>query len=159
MIGVQVILGHARKREAFFENAVTAKSVEDANVFYGIDGLLFIVDDEAGNAVIDDFGNGAATPGDDRCSACHSLDHREPKGLGPVNHKEQCQGVSEEIWLLGFIDFADEFNEWVIEHGLDYVVEVGSIVFANFCGNFERDVGLNSDIDGRIKTFFGGDSA
>jgi hypothetical protein len=62
-IRADVILGHASGREPLLEGSTNASTVELRNAAERAKRLLFVLDNEAGNAVLDDLGNRAARPG------------------------------------------------------------------------------------------------
>ena len=72
--------------------------------------LFDAVDDESGDSLVDDFGDGTSAECDHGSSASHGFDHDEAERLRPVDGKEQGGCVAEEACLVRFANFADELN-------------------------------------------------
>ena len=56
--------------------------------------MCFGIDNEPGDAVLDHFRDCTAMPRNDRCAARHGLDHDQTEGLGPMNRKQQADGIA-----------------------------------------------------------------
>ena len=66
-----------------------ARAIERRQAVDGGDRTDLVLDDKAGQAVLDDFGNGAAVVGDDGRTARHRLDHDKTERFGPVDRQQQ----------------------------------------------------------------------
>src|SRR5947209_6509991 len=84
----EVVVRHARRGEALLEALADREPAEPRRALERADRSLDRIDDEAGAAVLDDFGHRAVRPGDHRRTAGHRLDHGEAEGLGPVDREE-----------------------------------------------------------------------
>src|SRR5262249_5676928 len=108
-----------------------------------MDRFSFVLDDETADAMLDNFGHGSTTPGNNRCAACHRLDHHQSKGLGPIDRDQHRHGIAEKILLLTLIDLADKFNLIAIEQWLDLLLEIVSLHARYFCGDSQRQMSLS----------------
>ena len=77
------------------------------------DGAGFVLDDEAGQALIDDLGNGAAVVGDDRVPHAIASIMTRPNGSGQSIGNEQPDRAAEEVRFFMIADFADVIDERV----------------------------------------------
>ncbi len=120
-----------------------------------VDGL----DDEATNAVGNDFRHGAIAESNHRRAGGHRLDHHQAKGLGPVNREQQRQGMPEEVALGALVDLADELDQGMVEQRRDDLVVVGLIGRINLGSDLQRNASLNGDLDRTIRSLFRGNAA
>ena len=58
--------------------------------------------------MVDNFGYGAVSIGNDRSAAGHCFYHDESKRLRPVDREQECRGIAEEVLFFGFTDFRSE---------------------------------------------------
>jgi len=70
----------------------------------------FVLDDKAGEALVDDLRHRTAVVGDDRRAAGHGFDHDEPERLRPVDRNQEPDRAAEEIRFLAVADLADVFD-------------------------------------------------
>src|SRR6266542_6854779 len=83
-IDLEILLGHATRGEALLEAGAYAGTRQLRELVPdGVDGGGLAVDDQAGHAMLDDFGHRAAAEGDHRRAAGHRLDHNQAERLGP----------------------------------------------------------------------------
>ena len=59
------------------------------------DGFVETVDEEAGDAVVDQFGHRSAAIGDDRRAAGHRFDHRQAERLLEADQVEHRTGLTQ----------------------------------------------------------------
>lgn len=123
------------------------------------DGAGFILDDEAGQALIYDLGNGAAIVRDDRGAACHRFNHDEAERLRPVDGNEQPDRTTEEVRFFMISDFADVIDERVVHQRANDSVVIVLIGPIDFCRDLERDAASYGDFDGAIDPLFRRDPA
>ncbi len=76
-VGGEVVQRHAAGGEAGLELPSDRIAVQGREAADGGDGAGFVLDDEAGQALIDDFGDGAAVIGNDGSATGHRFDHHE----------------------------------------------------------------------------------
>jgi hypothetical protein len=79
--------GHSFAGETSLKRFPHATTVNKAEILNGLDGFNPVFDDEAGDAMLDDLGYGAARVGDDGCSAGHGFDHHKAERLWPIDGK------------------------------------------------------------------------
>ena len=106
----KIILRHAARGEALLETAADFFARQMAEPVDGADGAVDVLDDEAGEAVVDDFRHRAAIERDDRRAAGHGLDHDQAERLRPVDRHQQRDRAAQEFRLLLVGDLADEFD-------------------------------------------------
>src|ERR1044072_3641675 len=85
LVNGDVIFNHALAAEPLLDVAAQGAAIQLPDRAQGGDRRIDAVDDEAGLAVFDDLRHGAAPASDHRGSACHRLDHAEPKGFVEVD--------------------------------------------------------------------------
>src|ERR1700687_784970 len=91
----EIVERHAARGEARLELLSDCIAVQVGKSADGGDRAGLVFDDEAGQALIDDLGDGATVIGNDRGTACHRLDHDEAKRLRPVDGNEQPDRAAE----------------------------------------------------------------
>jgi hypothetical protein len=84
--------------------------VKLANASDCIDGILFVLHDEARFAVGDNFRDRATWKGDHWGAAGHRLDHHQSERLRPIDGKQQGLCSSEKGRLVMVADFPYEFH-------------------------------------------------
>ena len=142
-----------------FEALADGGAVQGGEAGGGGNGLVDGIDDEAGFAVFDDFGDGAAAVGDDGATAGHGFDHDEAEGFGPGDGEEEGFRAGEEGGFVAVVNFADELDVGAVEQrGDDFFVEA-EVFFADLGGDFEFYAAGPRDADGVDDAFFGGDAA
>ena len=114
-INADIVFRHPCGGKTLFETLTHFFSIELGDARQGRDRLFHGFNDGAGDAVLDDLRNRAATESKDRRSASHRLDHGESKWLRPVDRKQQRLCLTQELRLLMVIDLADEFNTVALE--------------------------------------------
>src|ERR1700722_20918768 len=78
-----VVARHAAGGEAVLEATSYLATVHRDRLYEGNPRLMDVVDDQAGDAVLDDFGNRAGAIGEDGGAGGHRLNHHQPELLGP----------------------------------------------------------------------------
>lgn len=109
-VEAQVIGGHASGREAPFEGRPHPGPVQFRRLGHRLHRRFFIVHHEAADALVDDFGNGAAAEGDHRGAASHGFDHDQAEGLGPIHGEDQGESAPQEGRLFRLADLAQELD-------------------------------------------------
>ena len=105
------------------------------------------VHDEAGCAVDDDLGHGAAPGRDHGCPAGGRLGQHEAEWLFPVDREEQGLGASEQRGLVGMAELADVLDP-VAEVWANVSVEIGELQrLAALGGDPELASGGHGDLD------------
>ncbi len=120
----------------------------------------FVLDDEAGQPVVDDLGDRAAVIGDHRRAAGHRLDHHQAERLRPVDRHQQPDRAAQEFRLLGIADLADEVDQRIVldQRANEFVVIflVGAI---DLGGDLERNAAAGGDLDRAVDALFRRDAA
>src|SRR5690606_11000243 len=96
----QVISGHPSCGEPFLEVAAAPVPVNLLNPFGSSHRLLQISHDEAAHSVLHDLRYRSVLVGDHRSATSYGLNHHQPERLGPIDCKEQCYGILQELLLL-----------------------------------------------------------
>src|SRR6185437_15034501 len=147
LIKADIVAGHPARGEALLEattDGVPVDTIEPGDRFAGL-GLA--LDDEAGEPILDDLGNGAAGIGYDRGAAGHCLDHDEAERLRPVDREKQRPGAAEEFGLLLLVDFADELDARTAEERADGAREISFVDAVDLGGHLEGQSALLGDAD------------
>ena len=118
----------------------------------GLDHLVHILDDESGDAVVDDFGDRSVAERDDRCARGHGLDHDQPEGFRPEDGEEESGGVGEQLAPPRVADFAEK-DDLVVQLGLDDVVEVVGILRLQRAGHDQATAGTACHLYGQVEAF------
>src|SRR5262249_14008057 len=98
-------------------------------------------------------------PRDYRGTASHCLNHYQPKRFRPIDREEQRVCIAQKFFFLASPDFPDEFDQWLIEHGLDQFVEIFAICLVNFGRYLELPSRAFGDLDGAVNTLLRRDAA
>src|SRR4051794_24421762 len=106
----EIILGHASRRESALEDMADAGTVELMEAPRSRRSLLLVIDDEAGDAIVENLRHRPLAHRDDRGPAGHRLDHCQAEGLAPVDREEQRCRIAEELGLIRIADFAEELD-------------------------------------------------
>src|SRR5215475_14027510 len=104
-IGGEILERHAARGETLLKTPADFLAGQLRNPIKSSDRAFFILDDEAGQSVIDDFSNRPAIERDDRSAACHRFYHDEAERLRPVDRIEQREGTAEKFRLLRVRNF------------------------------------------------------
>jgi hypothetical protein len=136
-----VLSGHSVRGEAFLEAGAYFSSVEPAQIAHGPDSLLFVLDDEARHAVLDDLGHGAGAVGDHWRPTGHRLDHDEAERFRPIDRKQQGRGLGEERLLPHLVHLADKLDRPAVDVGLKLLLEVDGLAARNLGGNAQGHSG------------------
>src|SRR6185437_14058664 len=98
--------------------------------------LLDRLDDEAGNAMLDDLSNRSSVKGNYRSAAGHGLNHGEPKRLRPADGKKECPRISEKVRFVALANFSNELGHWgALQQGSDAIIEIAMVGIVNFCSH------------------------
>src|ERR1700755_439161 len=79
-----VVFRHSFRGETVFEAGTDLSSVQTVQTMHRSNCLLLVIDDEARDAVLNDFRHRPATIGDHRRSARHRLAHDQAERLRPT---------------------------------------------------------------------------
>src|SRR5205823_6728829 len=96
----------------------------------------------------------AAWPRHHRRAAGQRLDHHEAEWLGPVDRKEQAQGLGEKFPLLVVTDLADILDEGAVDQRPHLALEVLAVVRVGFRGDPQRDPHFVRDSDRHLRALF-----
>src|SRR4029077_20249001 len=83
-VDIQVVFGHVPRGETALESSAHFAAIESRDPSDGLECLTLRMHDEASETWLDDFGNRAPVPGDDRSAARHRLDHDQSEGFRPA---------------------------------------------------------------------------
>src|SRR5712691_1080751 len=158
-VEADVILRHSRDRETLLETAAYRAAVERNHVGERVHGLLGIVHDPAGYAVVYDFRHRPPAKGEHRRAASHRFDHHQSERLGPVDRAEKGQRLAEEGGFFAIVDFTDVFDARTVEQRLDNLAEILRVDLVDLGGDAERNAELARDIDGAIRALLARDAA
>src|ERR1700722_9695913 len=106
----RVITRHAMGGEPLLETASHLAAIQCGHLHRSDTGLIDIVDDHAGDALVDHLPDRAGAIGEYGGSARHCLDHDEAEWFRPTDRKHQRSGVPQERPFLFLVDLADEFD-------------------------------------------------
>src|SRR5690242_10103620 len=106
----EVILRHALDGETMLEHGAHLAAVQSVQARERLHGLIDIANDKAAQAIVDHLWYGTDPEGNHRCAASHRLDSHQPKGLRPVDRKQEGPGIAQEIRLLMLVDLAHELD-------------------------------------------------
>src|ERR1700722_15166293 len=109
-IDPHVIARHAMRGEALLETASHLAAIQCGHLHRSDTGLIDIVDDHAGDALVAHPPARAGAIGEYGGSARHCLDHDEAEWFRPTDRKHQRSGVPQERPFLFLVDLADEFD-------------------------------------------------
>src|SRR5258708_17862798 len=146
-IDVEIAVRHAARGEARLEDVPDPRAIEFVQPPRRCRRLYLVIDDEAGDAVIDDFRHGAATKGDDRCPAGHCLDHREAERLAPCDREDETGGIAEEGTLLRVADLAEILDVGPLEQWLHVRLEVCPVGRVDLGGGLQFHAGHRCEPD------------
>src|SRR5262249_51897548 len=104
IVNLQVIARHPRHTESLLEDAPAFLAAQISDPLDGTHGLVHIIDDEPGDAVVNHLLNGPAAAGNDRSPAGQGFNHDQPERLRPVDRKEQGGGSTEQLILGPAVD-------------------------------------------------------
>src|SRR5215207_2015993 len=96
------------------------------------------------------------TPGNNRGTCRHRLNHNKAERLRPVDGEQQGKRVAEETALLLLIDLADELDEGRVEKRPDHLIEIILINLVHFGGNFEWEPGSFGNLDSPVRALLRG---
>ena len=122
-----IVLGHAPRGKTLFKGRPDRTPVKLMQPTDGCNCLLFIVNDESCQTVLNDFRHGSAPEGNDRCPAGHGFDHHQAERLGPVDGKKQSRRILQKTFFSGVIDLADEFGARGINQRLQSLLEIPAV--------------------------------
>ena len=101
-IMTEILLRHSFSGEPLLETDADFVSIKFLQTLDRLHRLSLIVHNKSGHSVIYNFGHLARLKRDHWCAARHRLDHHQPKGLRPVDRKQQSCRTRQKR-LLGFI--------------------------------------------------------
>src|SRR5690348_2484884 len=110
-----VVLGHAFDSKPPVELCPDYRTVQCGTTSQCRHGLVDSIDNEAGDAVANDFGDGTAVVSNHRRSAGKGFYHREAERLGPGDGKQERGRAAKELAFVRIVDFADEIDQGMIE--------------------------------------------
>src|SRR6516162_2555986 len=77
--------------------------------------IVNAVDDQAGDAVLDNLGHRATPKGDHRRPVGHRLDKRKAEWLRPIDRKQQRRRIAQECTFFAIADLADKVDPRILE--------------------------------------------
>src|SRR5438552_18865989 len=89
LINSHVLSRHSLRHEPPFKTIAAAPATELAHAPDGFHRLLYAIDNQPANAIVDHFRHRAAAKGDHRRPASHRLDHCQAEWLGPLDWKHE----------------------------------------------------------------------
>src|SRR6185369_12701681 len=118
-----------------------------------------VIDDEAGNAFVNDLRHRAAAEANYGSATSHGFNHGQSKRFRPVNRKQQRNGIAQKTCLLNLGDFTDEVNLGAI----DQAGHLRDVVFVIDAIDLGRDLQWNLAaaryLDRALDALFRGDAA
>src|SRR2546429_7054299 len=88
VVMADVIFRHAPRSKPSLEPRPNTTAVQIRQTFDRLQCLLLIVDDKAGDAMLNNFWDGAAAERYDWRTARHRLDHHQAERLRPIDRKQ-----------------------------------------------------------------------
>jgi hypothetical protein len=149
-IGGKIVERHAASGETRLELLSDCIAVQVGKSADSGDRAGFILHDEAGQALIDDLGNGATVIGNDRGAARHRFNHDKAERLRPVDGKEQSDRAAQKVRFFVITDFADVIDERVVHQRANDFIEIVLIGPIDFCRDLERDAASYGNFDRAI---------
>src|SRR5579875_3510192 len=154
-----IVARHPFHRKAFLKAPPHRPAVKLSGERYRGNGFFDRIDDEAGDAVVDDLRYRAASESDHRGAVRHRLDHRQPEGLRPIDREQQSHRISEKGSFFILADLAQKLDLRILQQGLDARVVIGLIHLVDLCRDRQRHAGAAGDLDRPVRPFFRGDAA
>ncbi len=143
----------------FLETPPDRVAIERQDLGQHADRFLHRIDDQTGDAGVDDLGHRAATEGEHRRAASHGFDHRQPERFRPVDREQQRPGLAQELALGALVDLADEFHARLVEQRFDLLAEIGFVDLVDLGGDLDGDSACARDADGAVGPLLGRDAA
>ena len=114
------------------------------------------LDQEPGQAGLDQLGRGPAREGDHGGAAGHRLDHRQAEGLGPLEREDRRVGTRQELGLLLTLDVFLPLHT-PPQPGFDVLAEIGHrlAAFLDLARQHERPARPPGRLDGHVLAFLG----
>src|SRR4030095_290068 len=100
---IHIIISHAPSRKALFKNAADLAPVQFPDTTCRSNRFFFRVNDKAGHAIIDHFGNRTGAKSDHGCAARHRFDHHQTKWLRPIDREKKCSSPVQKTLLTTII--------------------------------------------------------
>src|SRR5207245_2239596 len=93
---------HMMRAEPLTRDSGAANPVDLLEAVGTLHQVVDVLRQEAGDALLDQLGSGAAAQGQDRRAGDHALDHRQPKRLRPLQGKDPggAVGSSTALWTM-----------------------------------------------------------
>src|SRR6202035_5097204 len=147
-IGGEIVERHAARGEARLELLADRVPAQIRQAIDGCDRAGLVLDDEAGEAVVDDLGDRAAIVGDDGRAARHRLDHHEAERLRPIDWDEQPDRAAQKSRFLVVADFSDVLDQRAVVDQRTYefivIILVGAV---DLGGDLQRYAAAGCDLD------------
>jgi hypothetical protein len=159
LIHRDVVGGHARRREALLEFAANAGAGQRRQPADRGHRLVDAPDDEAREAIREDFVDRSSFPGDRRGAAGHRFDHHEAEGLAPVDQKKQGARARNESPFLRIAHFANEFHGRLPQERFDLLVVVRLVGLADLGRDAETHARPARHFNRPINALLGRDAA
>src|SRR5882757_1898723 len=143
-----VVASHAAGGETLLEARADLLAREPPELV--VDGFgcgNLAVDDETGQAMLDDLRYRATAISNHRRAARHRLDHHQAERLGPVDRNQQGDRAAEELRLIGVADLADIFDVGRGHHRADFFIVIIAVGPVDLGGDLERDAALFGNPD------------
>src|SRR4030088_253066 len=146
-IGGEIVERHAAPGEAGLKLLSDGRSAQARQPINGADRTGFILDDKAGQALIDDLGDRATVICNDRRPACHRFDHDEAERLGPIDRQQQPDRATEGGGFFVVADLADIFDERVIHQRANNFIVIFLVGSIDLRGDLERNTAPDRNLD------------
>ena len=121
--------------------------------------LIHRINDDARDALVDDFRNGTMAESKDGRAARHCLDHHQAERLRPIDREQKRLRLAEEFGLAVLIDLADELDPRIAQQRCDLFAEIGFIDLVNFGGDLQGNAERPRYTDCAVRPLLGRDSA
>ena len=96
----EIIFRHAASGKSLFETLPNLLPGQKIQAVDGADRAFLVLDNEAGQPILNDLGNGPAIVGDNRRAARHCFDHDETKRLRPIDRHKERDGAAQKVLIF-----------------------------------------------------------
>ena len=132
-----VVGRHPRGSETILKDFTTTRSVDIVNFFDHGDCRWDVFGQKTGFSMINQLGHRSKGIGDDGSATSHRFNQNQAKGFRPIDRKNESCGVAQKLLLFMFADFANKFDQRVVQQMLDLQIEIVLFTFVNLCGYLE----------------------
>src|SRR5882757_11529085 len=155
-----VVASHAAGGETLLEARADLLAREPPELV--VDGFgcgNLAVDDETGQAMLDDLRYRATAIGNHRRAARHRLDHHQAERLGPVDRHEQRPRPAQEFGLVRIADLADVLDARKSQQRTNLPLEIVAVDTVHLGRDLERQVATHGDADRPVDRLLRRDAA